>query len=60
MGFVEFVGWCVIFYAFLMLLFFEPGLTFLLVILSLLVGLMMLPFVVFGLALDGLKEKKEE
>jgi hypothetical protein len=56
MGFVEFVGWCVIFYAFLMLLFYEPGLTFMLVILSLLVGLMMLPFVVFGLALKGLND----
>jgi len=56
MGFVEFVGWCVIFYAFLMLLFFEPGLTFMLIILSLLVGLMLLPFIVFGLALKGLND----
>ena len=52
MGFVEFVGWCVIFYAFLMLVFYEPGLTFLLIILSLLVGLMLLPFVVLGIALN--------
>lgn len=51
MGFVEFVGWCVIFYCLLMLMFYEPGLTFLLIILSLLVGLMLLPFVVLGIAL---------
>ena len=60
MGFVEFVGWVVIFYALFMLILYAPGLVFMLIMLSMLVGLMLLPFVVFGLALDGLKEKKEE
>jgi hypothetical protein len=52
MGFVEFVGWCVIFYALLMLAFYEPGLTLMLILLSMLVGLMLLPFIVLGIALD--------
>jgi hypothetical protein len=52
MGFVEFVGWVVIFYALFTLAFYEPGLTLMLLFLSFFVGLALLPFVVLGLALD--------
>lgn len=56
MGFVEFVGWVVIFYALFMLAIYEPGLTLLLLFLSFFVGLALLPFIVLGMALD----KKDE
>lgn len=59
MGFVEFVGWLVIFYAFFMLVLYAPGLVFLLVLTFMLVMLMALPFIVLGASLNGLKEDKE-
>lgn len=59
MGFVEFIGWVVIFYALFMLILYAPGLMFMLIVLSMFVGLILLPFILFGLALDGLTEKKK-
>lgn len=57
MGFVEFIGWFAIFYALLMLAFYEPGLTLMLILISGFVGLALLPFVVLGIALDKCKEE---
>lgn len=53
MGFVEFIGWVVIFYCLFMLMLTAPGLAFMLIMLSVLVGLALLPFIVLGLALDN-------
>lgn len=53
MGFVEFVGWCALIYIFLMLVFYEPVLALVFLLLFMLMGFIMLPLIALGVLYTG-------